>query len=104
MSFYLTGEELPRYSLDLPAAKTIFIAPLAAGIIYHSISVEETDAACIVLLVRTPGTFEKSIIVDSGPIELNGNELYTSVFNISDKRLRIAKGQVISRLISVEKG
>lgn len=103
MSFYMAGEELPRYSLDLPAAKTIFIAPLAAGIIYHGLSMGEVDSTCTVLLVRVPGTFEKSIIVDSGPVDLD-KELYTSVFNISNKRLRIAKGQVISRLISVEKG
>lgn len=88
---------------DLMASKNIYIPPLCTALIPHGIKVETQSRQTVVMIVRTPGTFGKALLVDSGPVD-EDEEVYTSVFNLSKDRIRIQKGQVISRLVSLQRG
>lgn len=82
----------------LQVAATIFIEPVSFAQIPHNLKLETNGN--LVVIMRSPETFLKHhLIVDQGPVV--GGELYTSVFNISDARVRVPKGEVISWLVEL---
>lgn len=102
MSFNIsTDPSRPFTELDLPADHTMHVPPLCCAIIPHSIRLLPTAQHTVVLLTRVPGVFaEKHLWVDQGP--LVAGDITTAVFNISNRPIKIKRGEVISRLICVE--
>ena len=109
MSFFITQSNnehiklpllLSIVQIDLPAGEPVTVFPLCVGNIHHKLIIEFDMGGSTVILMRTPGVFlEKNLIVDCGPIESGG--VVTTVFNYSNRAVRINRGDIISRLISV---
>lgn len=109
MSFFITQSDNEHIKLqgpwecsqiDLPAGEPVTVFPLCVGNIHHKLIIEFDMGGSTVILMRTPGVFlEKNLIVDCGPIE--SGSVVTTVFNYSNRAVRINRGDIISRLISV---
>lgn len=82
-------------SFDLTCIKTIEIPGLTYGRISHEIWVTVDG---LVLLYRKPGMFEdRNLIIDSGPVV--SGEVFTHVFNLSKRGVRVLEGESISALL-----
>jgi hypothetical protein len=88
----------------LLVAYSVIIPALCMGMVPHytvfSVDEDNTNWGVSVWIVREPYVMEThNLIVDQGPI-LPG-EIFTRVFNLSNKALKIRKGEAISRLMLV---
>ncbi len=92
------GTKFTRVPLSL--SKATYIEPLSKALIRHGISLADTPRDADVWLVREPNSLLKlNLLVDQGPIY--AGEVITTVFNLSDQPVRIAKGEVISWLVEM---
>ena len=112
MSFFITQSDNEHIKLqgpwecsqiDLPAGEPVTVFPLCVGNIHHNLTIDlDKGGSAITLIMRTPGVFlEKNLIVDCGPIE--SGSVVTTVFNYSNRAVRINRGDIVSRLISLER-
>lgn len=106
MSFLLRGESQTRTTWDLKAYTTIRIPPLCIGVIPHEVGVLPAYDGPLTLkfhiwLLRKPHALaELNLLVDQGPI--NAIEpVVTRVFNLSNRQVRIKRGDVISYLACI---
>lgn len=89
---------------DLIAKKNIYIPPLCPATIPHGMRIESADLDRLVMVISKPGVFQsRSLITISSPV-YSGYEICTDVFNISNSRILIRRGESISRLVSLVKG
>lgn len=105
MSFLVEGGLLGLHtSLDLVVTKTIRIPALCIGTLPHDVRLimdRDTPITSTIWLVRLPHVWtELHLLVDQGPIDTS-REVTTLVFNISQEPIKVPKGTVVSRLVSV---
>lgn len=105
MSFVLASPPLPTKELtraDLPAAHTMHVPPLCPAVIPHPMHLIHIEQGHEVLLLGLSNVFqERNLLVVSCLIGVGGR-LSTVVFNFSKVQVVIKRGEVLSRLISVE--
>ena len=111
MSFFITQSNnehiklpllLSIVQIDLPAGEPVTVFPLCVGNIHHKLIIEFDMGGSTVILMRTPGVFlGRNLIVDCGPVE--SGSVVTTVFNYSNKAVKINRGDIVSRLISLER-
>lgn len=88
----------PGDKVDLVAATNIFVPPLCCGVIPHLIRAVKASNTNMLMLVGIKGTLmSRTLLIEQGEVE-DGSVLNTACFNISNTRIRIEKGEVISRL------
>jgi len=90
-----------RGSITLPAKVSIDVPGLSYGTIVHGCDLTFIGVGYRLFLYRIPGTFTiMNFLVDQGPVTEAG-ELVTYVFNLSNRRVKVQKGQAVSMLASL---
>lgn len=96
---HLNGEMENLRHFELKARCSIYIEPMAFANIPHGVELV-TDGDNPVLLLGDKGCLvDKSLVV--GHSEVGDGEIWTPVFNLSNKARRINKGEVISCLVGM---
>jgi len=91
--------DLPKGAmLELMASTSIEVPGMCYGTVQHGCELKCNEDR--VILLRSPGVFiTKNFIVDQGL--LSDGPVVTYVFNLSNHRVRVNKGEVISLLWAV---
>lgn len=85
-------------TVALRATSTITIPALCCGTIPHKMELRRNGR--VVLLVAAAGVFmTRSLLVDACLVD--DGELFTHVFNLSKRNVKVRKGEVISYLVEV---
>lgn len=92
----------PKKPIPLVVSHTIQIEAQTMARVRHDLTLsrEVNGISPTVIVMRAPDTFTNlMLLVDQGPID--DGEIWTSVFNMSNARVRVQKGDVISLLLEI---
>jgi hypothetical protein len=95
---YLNGDMENLRQFELKARCAIYIEPMAFANIPHGVELV-TDGTPVMLLGDKGCLVDKSLVI--GHSQLGDGEVWTPVFNLSNKARRINKGEVISSLVGL---
>lgn len=97
----LTGSEPRMTTLLLTAATTIRVPPLGMARIPHMLTIVcpgEGITGHVWIMREAKALREMNLIVDTGILDTS-LEVETTVFNLSNRQVKIARGDCISRLL-----
>lgn len=98
-----SGQESQPYergmSMELIAPKSLYVESLSTAVILHDFSIRIAPGG-VVFICRFEGIFvDRGLMVDCGYI--TEGPVRTELFNYSSDRVRIGKGECISKLIAL---